>query len=249
MNEINFLKTNSDKFLLNTINEDDGLELLRSLQDNSVQLVIFDPQYEKVKKVTMIHRSASDYTQYHEYPLIEQSDQQIEEFCQQIQRVLKPNAFLLFWINKSILLANTWSKWLPINLKVKEVLIWDKNWLGLGWWPFRNQVEYCLFIQKSPYQIKSNHKIKGIGNVWKHCIGLVNRQHVHLKPYEMIRDLINQLTQEGDLVVDPCAGSFVSLSACQKLQRNFLGTDLTFRQLMQFNINKKRSRELLKQIK
>ena len=62
----------------------------------------------------------------------------------------------------------------------------------------------------------------------------------------MTKSIIEQLTNEGDLIIDPCAGSFVSLRACQKLGRNFLGTDLTLRKLMQFNINKERSRELLK---
>jgi len=39
------------KFKPNAINQEDGLELLRSLPANSANLVFFDLQYEKVKQV------------------------------------------------------------------------------------------------------------------------------------------------------------------------------------------------------
>lgn len=41
-------------------------------------------------------------------------------------------------------------------------------------------------------------------------------------------------TGEKDLVVDPCAGSFVVLEICQELNRNYLGVDLTFREMKEF---------------
>jgi DNA modification methylase len=52
----------------------------------------------------------------------------------------------------------------------------------------------------------------------------------------MTKKLMKQITEKGDLVVDPCAGSFSSLIACQKLERNFIGTDLTLRNIIKFNI-------------
>jgi DNA modification methylase len=42
------------------------------------------------------------------------------------------------------------------------------------------------------------------------------------------------ITSEKDLVVDPCAGSFVVLEICQELKRNYLGVDLTYRELKEF---------------
>jgi len=41
-------------------------------------------------------------------------------------------------------------------------------------------------------------------------------------------------TQERDLIVDPCAGSFVVLEVCQELKRNYLGVDLTYNQMTEF---------------
>jgi len=51
----------------------------------------------------------------------------------------------------------------------------------------------------------------------------------------LIKALIVATTQEGDLVVDPCAGSFVVLEVCQELKRDYLGVDLTFKEMQNFN--------------
>ena len=60
------------------------------------------------------------------------------------------------------------------------------------------------------------------------------RKHPHQKPRELIKSLILATTQEGDLIVDPCAGSFVVLEVCQELNRKFFGCDLTFNEMENF---------------
>jgi len=55
----------------------------------------------------------------------------------------------------------------------------------------------------------------------------------------LIRTLILATTQERDLVVDPCAGSFIVLEVCQELKREYLGCDLTFEEMGEFLENKK----------
>jgi site-specific DNA-methyltransferase (adenine-specific) len=60
------------------------------------------------------------------------------------------------------------------------------------------------------------------------------RQHPHQKPRELIKALISATTNERDLIVDPCAGSFVVLEICQELKREFLGCDLTHKEMENF---------------
>ncbi|CAG8852074.1 30633_t:CDS:1, partial [Racocetra persica] len=44
-------------------------------------------------------------------------------------------------------------------------------------------------------------------NVWvEDQLPRKQRKHPHQKPFFLIRTLIEATTQEGDLVVDPCAG-------------------------------------------
>src|SRR3954447_12225581 len=79
-------------FLLNTKQTGEALELLSNLENNSVSLVFLDPQYEPVRNVLSAN-----------YPLYSQSDYQILRILEQVERVLKPSAFCLLWVNKTLL--------------------------------------------------------------------------------------------------------------------------------------------------
>jgi site-specific DNA-methyltransferase (adenine-specific) len=83
-----------NKFLLNAVNEGCGLQLLKSLESETVQLVIFDPQYENVKDATTQHKEMGDHSAFYAYPIKEQTEQQIKDFCQEIKRILKPSGYL-----------------------------------------------------------------------------------------------------------------------------------------------------------
>jgi site-specific DNA-methyltransferase (adenine-specific) len=65
-------------------------------------------------------------------------------------------------------------------------------------------------------------------------VRISQRKHPHQKPKELIKALILATTDQGDLIIDPCAGSFVVLEVCQELNREFLGCDLTFREMGNF---------------
>ena len=72
------------KYLLNTKQSGEALELLSSLENNSTNLIFFDPQYEPVKNVLAVN-----------YPLYSQSDYQILRILEQVERILKSSSFCL----------------------------------------------------------------------------------------------------------------------------------------------------------
>jgi hypothetical protein len=80
------------KFPLNSKQSGEALELLTSLETNTASLVFFDPQYEPVRKMLPA-----------DYPLYSQSDYQILRILEQVERILKPSAFCLLWVNKTLL--------------------------------------------------------------------------------------------------------------------------------------------------
>ncbi|MEG7978926.1 MAG: hypothetical protein NY202_03315 [Mollicutes bacterium UO1] len=98
MNERNYFPQPSN-FLLNTINEGDGLELLRTLQVESVQLVIFDPQYKNAQqtqpKTKKACKTGGATPLYYSFPNVEQSELDIQKFLQAISHVLKTNGYCL----------------------------------------------------------------------------------------------------------------------------------------------------------
>ena len=65
------------------------------------------------------------------------------------------------------------------------------------------------------------------------------RKHPHQKPKKLIKALIKATTEPGDLIVDPCAGSFIVLDACQEIGREFLGCDLTYLAVEEFRTREK----------
>jgi len=65
-------------------------------------------------------------------------------------------------------------------------------------------------------------------------VPISKRKHPHQKPRELIKALITATTNEKDLIIDPCAGSFVVLEVCQELKREFIGCDLTFKEMREF---------------
>ena len=215
------------QWLLNAVNEGDGLELLRSLKNEVAQLVIFDPQYKDTKNTA---KHVNEH--YYKLPHANQDEQNIKDFVKEIARVLKPSAFLLFWIDDLILIKSNFKQWISEPLKVIEILIWKKGkFVGLGINYFRKNCEYALLIQKEP--LKKQVKDAGIVNVFSEIVDFAKRHNTHEKPYKMTKKIIKQLTNTEDLVVDPCAGSFVVMEACLATNRNFLGVDLTFNELQE----------------
>ena len=77
-------------------------------------------------------------------------------------------------------------------------------------------------LQTTPVTPKSwtDH---GIPSRWAEKVD--RRRHPHIKPTELTSRLIGAVTQPGDLVVDPAAGSFVVLEIAGLLGRRFIGCD------------------------
>ena len=199
---------------------------------NSVDLIFFDPQYEKVKQVLKLN-----------YPLKFQSDDEIGGMLREAERVLKPSGFCLLWVNKAVLSMGRVLSWLAntSQLKIVDLLVWYKqNSLGLGSW-LRSQAEFAFLLQKQPTNSKL-FKNRSFGNVWTENILPTNqRKHPHQKPKGLIKALIEATTEPGDLIVDPCAGSFIVLEVCQELAREFLGCDLTYQTTREFMAKAKHS--------
>ena len=213
------------KYLKNMKQEGEGLELLKQLEDKSVALVVFDPQYEKAGGVSRVK----------DWPLYYQSEYQIIHIIKEVNRVLKPSAFLLLWVNKEILKSERVSLWLlkSLKLKIVDFLVWNKNNFGFGSY-FRSKGEFAFLIQKSPTNSKKFIN-KSFPNIWTEgSVSDRNKKHLHQKPTSLIRALIEATTGPGDLIVDPCAGSFIVLEACLETNRNFLGVELAYHEIKEY---------------
>ena len=64
--------------------------------------------------------------------------------------------------------------------------------------------------------------------LWRVAV-FVRTLHPHIKPAGLIARLIGAVTQPGDLVVDPAAGSFVVMRVANQMGRDFVGCDIACR--------------------
>jgi site-specific DNA-methyltransferase (adenine-specific) len=86
----------------------------------------------------------------------------------------------------------------------------------------RRRGDNLMMLQKAPIVAKT-WKDHGIANRWPEKVD--RRVHAHIKPVELITRLIAAVTEPGDVVIDPAAGSFVVMQAANRLGRNFVGCD------------------------
>jgi site-specific DNA-methyltransferase (adenine-specific) len=93
-NEIN-LPLNSfknKKLILNSKLKMDGLYLLKSLEDNSINTVFFDPQYRGV--LDKMNYGNEGERQIQRSKLIQMNERKITSFIKEINRTLKPSSHL-----------------------------------------------------------------------------------------------------------------------------------------------------------
>jgi DNA modification methylase len=97
-------------------------------------------------------------------------------------------------------------------------VIWSKDHFTLGRSDYQRQHEHILY----GWRQGAKHFWCGDrnqGDVWQVPKPRVNDLHPTMKPIELIERAIRNSSQEGDLVLDPFAGSGSTLIACQRTGR------------------------------
>jgi DNA modification methylase len=197
----------------------DCLDGLMELEDNSVKLVLTDPPYmigassvgKKNSKsglwVDMMN-SSSWYT----------------EWFRESSRVLMDTGYLVSFCNwrslPTIMFALS-----KVGLAVSSCLVWDKDWIGpASKVQLRPRYELVVFVGMKNAEILDRSK----PDIWKHrwmAVHCKTTPHPAEKPEPLMREIIELLTVEGDLVVDPFLGSGTTGVACHNSNRRFVGID------------------------
>ena len=211
---------------LNQRNKLDGRYLMTGVSDNSAAIVFFDPQYREVlDKLKYGNEGVSRQSQRAKLP---QMDLEIiKSFIKHIERILRPSGHCFLWIDKFILGKGIHLDYLvdANKLTLVDMIVWDKYHLGQGY-RSRRTSEYLLVIQKLPKRAKGIWTDRSIPDVWTER-QVKSKEYPHIKPYGLIKRLIEATSTINNLVVDPAAGSYVVLDVCMDTNRVFLGCDIT----------------------
>lgn len=210
--------------LKNKKNKMNGLKLLKMIDNESLKLVFFDPQYRGIlDKMSYGNEGVNRGKERSSLP--QMTDEIIENFIQEIERTLVPNGYLFLWVDKFHLVEGI-HKWFTKTLKLQAVdmITWDKKKIGMGY-RSRRRSEYLIVVQKEPRKAKSTWILHDIPDVWEEKIEKI---HPHSKPVELQKKLILATTTEDDLICDPASGGYSVFKACQEVNRNFIGCDIVY---------------------
>jgi DNA modification methylase len=221
----------------------DALSLLRALPDASIDMVFFDPPYgHNNNNGDLIHRreSALGNGEHGAARIIANDGVEANDLLQQIlpeiKRVLKPGSICCCCCGggggPDPQFAR-WSLWIDRVLQFKQMIIWDKGPMGMGW-HYRRSYETVLVAQKAGAACKWYDTSKAIENIIRPydlpCSKIipVESNHPTEKPVELAEWFIRLHTKPGDVVLDCFAGSGSSLVAAKKLGCSYIGSDIGY---------------------
>ena len=122
-----------------------------------------------------------------------------------------------------------WSLWLDDVLDFKQMVVWDKGPMGMGW-HYRRSYETVLVAQKPGAACRWYDETKKVENIIRPG-GLIKKilpaknQHPTAKDPALAAHFIRLHSQRGDLVLDPFMGGGSTLWAALQTGRRFVGVE------------------------
>jgi len=230
---------------MNKIIQGDCLEVMQGMEAGSVDLVLTDPPYghNNNNNGDLISRweaalGRGDYKPERDNRPIENDGIEANDLIQaayiEFERLLKPGSCCCCCGGgggPDPQFAR-WSLWLneSFNGGFKQMIIWDKGPMGMGW-HYRRSYETVLVAQKKGAACKWYDNTKKVENIIRPGMGIKKiipsaEQHPTEKPDSLAAHFIALHTQEGDTVLDPFMGSGTTGVACQRMGRNFIGIEI-----------------------
>ena len=198
----------------------DAVHWLKTLPDESIDLVITDPPYESLEKHRAIgtttrlkNSKASSNKWFQIFP-----NTRFVELFTEVHRVLKRNThFYLFCDQETMFVAKPLAE--QVGFRFWKPVIWDKVAIGMGY-HYRARYECILFFEKGKRKLND----LGVPDILE--VPRVYRGYPAEKPSAVSEILIRQSTQPGELIVDPFMGSGSVGVAAVTLGRSFAGNDV-----------------------
>lgn len=228
--------------MINEVMLGDCFEVMKSIEDNSVDLILTDPPYSISKHSFFnINPTNPKFSNIkHDFGEWDKEDLNLDELFSQFARILrKGGSVIIFYdiwkcekIRESALKNKfkqprvcQWVKTNPTPINSK------KNYLS-------NSVEFFFTFVKGKCPVFNSEYDRGIYS-FPLPYGKTKTDHPNEKPINLFKNLVEKHSNMGDLILDPFAGSGTTGLACRECDRNFIliERDPTYFELSKTRLN------------
>ena len=211
----------------------DCMELLKSIETESIDCLVTDPPYKIVSGgMTTSKNSCSgmlkpinkrwgdDITGLRKGKLFEHADIEFKTWLPEVYRVLK-NGTDAYIMTNARNLKQLQIEADKVGFKFHNILVWNKLNATPNRW-YMQGIEFILYMYKSPAKSINNMGTKNIFNI----ANPTNKLHPTEKPVELMKIFIENSTKKGDIVLDPFVGGGSAPIACKLNDREFIGSEI-----------------------
>ena len=194
------------------IKQCDAIELMQTLPDSYVDLLLTDIPYARVNKpsngLRVIDKKQANKETF-----------DLGNFAREAFRVTKGSAVIFCGKEQFSTLYGDFDDWGATT----RMIVWEKtNPMPMnGRYVFLSGVECAVHFRKKNATFNGNC----INTVFRFPNGS-SKRHPTEKPLALFREFINLLTDPGDLVLDPCMGSGTTVIACEQTGRRYICGDI-----------------------
>jgi DNA modification methylase len=209
----------------------DCLEFLKTIPDNTVDLVLTDPPYLISRKTGFLaskgEKTIERFKMSYEFGEWDEKQLDLKSILSEIYRILKPTG-------TSIMFYDLWKiqelKEEYESNKFKQIRFLE--WVKTNPVPINSKVNYLTNARE--VAVSATKKAKPTFNS-EYDNGIYSfpiyhgkdRFHPTQKSVELFSELVKKHSNIGDIVCDPFSGSSTTAISCLRNERNFIGTELS----------------------
>ena len=214
------------------------LDTLKNIPNESIDLIVTDPPYPTTSRGNagnsggMLQKDINKKGKVFTYNNIN-----CKEYAPEFYRLLKDGSHCYVMTNH-INLIDMLNTFTDVGFHFIKSLIWNKGNKIMGQY-YMSQYEYILFFRKGKGKKINNCGTSDILSIPNKKTKDKDGKNIHdtEKPIELMEVLVNNSSQENELVLDPFMGVGSTGLACIKNNRNFIGIEIDENY---FNIAKER---------